>query len=305
MAYSFKLFRILLVMVFLITCGQAYSQKEAMYSQYMYSMMTINPAYAGVNGKPTLSSIFRNQWVGIEGAPSTTLLTYDMPFSKDRLGAGLKIIDDRLGIEHTTTYSLGMSTHFKLSPYSRLSFGLDFGRKMYEASLSLANTYTPGDASFSQNVRGGVSQLGTGIFYDNRRLSIGLSSPNILKSDITISQIDFGKSSSFTAIHLFTYVGYSFDINENVKFKPSIMAKSVSGSSLQLDLNSNVWLKDLIGIGASYRTGDAIVGMLQCKLKKSFQVGYSYDSPINTLGANNGGSHEIFMLIHFKAIEKK
>ena len=276
-----------------------------MYSQYMFSMMTINPAYAGINGKPSLSTIFRNQWVGIPGAPVTSLLTFDMPFSKDRLGAGIKIIDDRLGIEHTTTYSLGMSTHVQLSPYSRLSFGLDFGRKMYEASLSLANTYTAGDASFAQNIKGGVSQLGTGIFYHNRKLSVGLSSPNLLKSDVTINQIDFGKSSSFTSIHLFTYVGYNFDINENVKFKPSIMAKSVSGSSVQLDFNSNVWLKDLIGIGAAYRTGDAIVGMLQCKLKKAFQLGYSYDSPINTLGTNNRGSHEIFMLIQFKPIEKK
>ena len=83
------------------------------------------------------------------------------------------------------------------------------------------------------------------------------------------------------------------------------MAKSATGSSVQFDFNSIVWLKDLIGIGASYRTGDAIAGILQCKLKKSFQLGYSYDSPINTLGANNRGSHEIFMLIHFKALEKK
>jgi type IX secretion system PorP/SprF family membrane protein len=305
MAYSFKLFRILLVVVFLISCSQAYSQKEAMYSQYMFSMMSINPAYAGVNGKPSLSTIFRNQWVGIPGAPVTSLLTFDMPFSKDRLGAGIKIIDDRLGIEHTTTYSLGMSTHVKLSPNARLSFGLDFGRKMYEASLSIANTYTQGDASFAQNIKGGVSQLGTGIFYDNRKLYVGLSSPNLLKSDITINQIDFGKSSSFTSIHLFTYVGYNFDINENVQFKPSIMAKSVSGSSVQFDLNSNVWLKDLIGIGVSFRTGDTIVGMLECKLKKTFHLGYSYDSPNNTLGSNNRGSHEIFMLFHFKTFEKK
>ena len=266
----------------------------------MFSMMTINPAYAGIEGKPTLSTIFRNQWVGITGAPVTSLLTFDMPFSKDRMGAGLKVIDDRLGIEHTTTYSLGISTHVKLSPYSRLSFGLDFGRKTYEASLSLANTFTPGDASFTQNIKGGVNQLGTGVFYDNRKFYAGLSSPNLLKSNVTINQIDYGKSSSFTSIHLFTYVGYNFDINENVKFKPSIMAKSVSGSSVQFDLNSNVWLKDLIGIGASYRTGDAVVGMLQCKLKKTFHLGYSYESTISTLGENSRGSHEIFMLIHFK-----
>jgi type IX secretion system PorP/SprF family membrane protein len=70
-------------------------QSLPMYSQYMYNMVNINPAYAGSRGVPSLSAIWREQWVGLPGSPSTKSFSYDLPTNDKKMGLGVQLFDDK------------------------------------------------------------------------------------------------------------------------------------------------------------------------------------------------------------------
>jgi type IX secretion system PorP/SprF family membrane protein len=134
-----------------------------------------------------------------------------------------------------------------------------------------------------------------GIYYNTDRFYAGVSTPSILKSRLASynnMKTSIQKSNDF---HLFANTGYVFDINEDVKLKPSTMVKMVSGAPIQADINMNIWLKDLLGFGGSYRTGDAFVGMVELQATSNLRFGYAYDMPFNPLKYFTKGSHELML----------
>jgi len=88
-----KVYYILLLLSFINNNAKA--QSLPMYSQYMYNMTNINPAYAGSRGVPSLSVIWREQWVGLPGSPSTKSFTFDLPSDNKKNGFGIQFYDDK------------------------------------------------------------------------------------------------------------------------------------------------------------------------------------------------------------------
>ena len=81
---------------------QISAQQTPMYSQYMFNMLNINPAYAGNRAVNNITTLYRDQWVGFEGRPVTAVISWDRRQSESNVGYGLQLYDDRLGIESTT-----------------------------------------------------------------------------------------------------------------------------------------------------------------------------------------------------------
>ena len=295
---------VIILLNVLLFSNESNAQAEPMYSQYMFNMMSINPAYAGSRNAPSLTALMRNQWLDFPGAPKTSILTFDMPMQNNKLGIAFKLTDDILGVEHTTTVNGAMSSRVSLSEKSTLSVGLEFGLQFYKANLLLVNPFVANDPAFSQNLNGQVPTLGTGVFYNTDKFYIGLSSPNLLKSRLAVDEVNYIRGYAMKELHLFLASGYVFDIGENVKYKPSILIKSVGGAPFQFDLNSTIWLNNILGVGASYRTEDAYVGMLELQVNTSFRIGYAYDKTISHLNQYNQGSLEIMLKMEFGSDKK-
>ena len=278
--------------------SNAFAQTEPMYSQYMYNMLGVNPAYAGNREALSLNFFQRNQWVGIKGAPKTTSISMDQSIKDGKIGWGLQVYDDRLGIEAATGFNGMLSTRIKVSEQGVLSGGLSFGLMNYQINLNdVNNSNNPNDPSFisTDNPSTWNRSLGMGIYYNTDRFYAGVSTPSILKSRLASynnMKTSIQKSNDF---HLFANTGYVFDINEDVKLKPSTMVKMVSGAPIQADINMNIWLKDLLGFGGSYRTGDAFVGMVELQATSNLRFGYAYDMPFNPLKYFTKGSHELML----------
>jgi type IX secretion system PorP/SprF family membrane protein len=64
-----KLYLVAILMLGFISDGLA--QQDPHYTQYMYNMSVINPAYAGSKENLSMGLLYRKQWVGIEDAPTT------------------------------------------------------------------------------------------------------------------------------------------------------------------------------------------------------------------------------------------
>ncbi len=288
-----------LCFMLLVFLSKVVAQTEPMYSQYMFNMLNVNPAYAGSRSVPSMTALFRNQWVGIPGAPQTSSISLDMPLNDDKVGLGIQLYDDRLGIEHTTGFQVNYAYRIHISDEGVLAMGIRAGLLNYRANFSEVTTFQTNDPAFYQNVNGFLPAAGAGIYYTTDKFYVGLSVPSLLQTKLNAKQqADVGET-KFSNLHFFATAGTVFNMSENVALKPSILMKSVSGAPLEYDFNCNVWLQNKIGVGASYRTGDAVVGMLEWQINDQLRFGYGYDYTTSKLNAYNQGTHEVMLRYEF------
>ncbi len=285
---------------------KSHAQTEPMYSQYMYNMLGVNPAYAGNREAASLNFFQRNQWIGLKGAPKTSSVSFDKAFEKINGGWGVQVFDDQLGVEKATGSNLMLSTKVRVSDQGILSGGLSAGLMNYRIDLAkVSNRYTNTDPAFYANLNEWMPNLGLGIFYNTEKYYAGISVPNVLKS--RLAALDLMKSGIQKAnnFHLFITSGYVFDVNDELQIKPSTMVKIVSGAPVQVDLNTNVWLKNMFGLGVSYRTNDAIVAMFEIQASTNLKFGYAYDRTISPLKYYNNGTHEIMLRYEWGSLKAK
>ena len=291
-----NLYKYILVCAVMIWGNNVFAQTEPMYSQYMYNMLGVNPAYAGNREATSFNFFQRRQWVGLAGAPQTTSVSLDGAFNDNKLGWGVQAYDDKLGVERADGVNMMMATHIQVSDKGTLSGGLSMGLMNYRI---VQGRYTPSDPAFYSNFNKWLPAVGLGIYYNTDKFYAGFSVPNVLKSRLTAFDVMNSGIQKVNSTHLFFTSGYVFDVNEDVKIKPSTMIKAVGGAPIEADFNTNVWLKNVIGLGFSYRTGDAMVAMAEAQINNNLRVGYAYDITISPLKYYNNGSHELMFRYEF------
>jgi type IX secretion system PorP/SprF family membrane protein len=290
------------IVIILLVFQKVHAQTEPMYSQYMYNMLGVNPAYAGNREVLSLNFFQRNQWNGIKGAPKTTSVSMDQSIKDGKIGWGMQVYDDRLGVEAATGFNGMLSTRIQVSKKGILSGGLSFGMMNYRINLNdVNNRNNTNDPSFisTQNPSSWKPSLGMGVYYNTDRFYASVSTPSILKSRLASYQDLVASIDKTNAFHLFANTGYVFDINDELKIKPSTMVKMVSGAPVEADINLNVWIKDILGLGGSYRTGDAFLGMAELQATSNLRIGYAYDVPFNPLKYFTRGSNELMLRYEF------
>lgn len=288
---------ILTQIIFLVAFVNLYAQQEPMYSQYMFNGLVINPAYGGSAEALRFTGLYRHQWVGVPGAPKTATFSLDLPVWKERLGLGVIFINDRIGKFNTNTVFTTYSFRIKMNKCV-LALGLQAGFSKYSADLSTVQLHDPGvDPAFQYNLDAFKPNFGVGVFFNTERFYAGLSVPTLINRQIINVSNELGEDDvTFKQFnHIFLTAGYVFDLTDDVKLKPSVLMKQNYGAPLQFDINVNVWFFDLISAGISYRTGDAIVGMVEVFPTKQLTIGYAYDYTLSDLTKYSKGSHEIML----------
>jgi type IX secretion system PorP/SprF family membrane protein len=273
------------------------AQTEPMYSQYMYNMLGVNPAYAGSREVLGLNFFQRNQWSGLRGAPKTTSLNLDQSINEGKIGLGIQMFSDQLGVEEASGINGFLSSRIKVSENGILSAGLSLGFMNYQFnSLDVLNRIRTDDNVFVTVIPSQWNpSVGFGLYYNTDQFYMGISSPSLLKSRLAKYENFASGIQKTDDFHLFTTMGYVIKINEEVNLKPSTMIKMVSGAPIEFDLNTNVWLRDILGLGVSYRTGDAVIAMAEIQASPNLRFGYAYDMPFSPLKAYTRGSHEIMI----------
>ena len=297
MSIKFKHIRVLMLLaVMLFAYQESIAQTEPMYSQYMFNMLGVNPAYAGSREASSFNFFQRSQWVGLQGAPQTTSFSFDQSILNKRAGWGIQFYDDKIGVEKADGINIMGSTKIQVSENGILSGGLSFGLMNYRIDLmNVTGRFTPNDPAFYSNLNKWTPSLGIGIYYNTDNFYAGVSIPNILKSRLTAFDLIRSGLQKVNQKHIFLTTGIVIPINEDLKLKPSTMIKMVEGAPIEADFNTNVWLRDIIGLGVSYRTGDAVIGMAEIQANQNLRFGYAYDMTISPLKFYNTGTHEIMI----------
>ena len=299
---NFKLTFALLSSLFFTTLVTA--QQDAQYTQYMYNTIIVNPAYAGSRGVMSITGLHRSQWVGLEGAPRTQTLTMNTPIGKkNRIGLGLSIVNDEIGPTDETYFDIDFSYTIPTSEKGKLSFGLKAGGHLLNINLQELNKYNTGDPLFGTDIDNKFSpNVGLGVYYHTDRFYLGVSTPNLLETEhfdeSNISSDSEGVS--FLAkerINYYIIAGHTFDLSDDLKFKPAVLSKVVFGAPLQVDVSASFLLYERVTLGAAYRWSAAVSGMVGFQISDSMMLGFAYDKETTELGNTqfNDGSYEVFL----------
>ena len=272
------------------------AQQDPQYTQYMYNMSVLNPAYATEGYDINLGALYRAQWVGSVGGPTTGSFFVHVPL-QEKIQVGLSVINDQIGdvVNETNVYA-DFAYILRLGNTTKLSLGVKAGATFFNTNF---NGFVYSDAlpdpAFANNLSKTFPNIGAGAYVFGDNYYVGFSAPNLLNSK------HLENSSGIVAngveeMHFFLTGGYVFEMNENLKLKPAFMTKAVSGAPLSVDLTANVLFNNTFEVGAGYRLDDAVMGLVNFRVSPSLRIGYAYDHTLSNLGRFNSGSHEIMIL---------
>jgi len=293
---------ITIIIVALIGTTDGFSQQDPQYTHYNYNTMTVNSAYTGSRGNLAIISLYRNQWVGVEGAPKTLTFGIDSPIGKYD-GAGLSIVQDEIG-PSSETYIDGNYAHQLVvnRKGDKLALGLKAGVRFLSIDWSKGLYRDEGDVFLNENVNGKLlPSIGAGVFYYTRNAYIGLSTPNILTNT---HYDEIQEAESVERVHLFLIGGYVFDLNPFLKFKPSFFVKHVAGAPLSADVSANFLMNEKLTLGVNYRWDDSVSALFGLQITPQLNMGYAYDFSTTQLTAYNSGTHEIFLRFMLKSRDR-
>jgi type IX secretion system PorP/SprF family membrane protein len=287
--------KILLATFVLLSVIETNAQQDPHYTQYMYNMNIINPAYAGSKENLSFGLLYRDQWVGVDGAPKTFSFSGSSPVGKN-IGLGLSVLSDAIGpVEEQNVYG-DVSYSLNLGGEHRLAFGLKAGATFQKIGLFSqinASLPNPNDDAFAQDTNNTYLNMGAGMFYYTDKYYLALSVPNMLQS----THLDFnGRQYGNETQHYFFTGGYVFDLSPTVKFKPFAMIKSAIKAPTSVDISTNFWFNQTFEIGATYRLDDSFGAMVNYSVSPNFRIGYAYDRVISDIKITSQSSHEIIVL---------
>lgn len=295
----------------------AKAQQNVQFSQYVFNMLSVNPAYAGYKGDWYLNGIYRKQWVDFPGSPSTGGISIDglTNASNDKVGVGLQLMFDRLGPQEILSAYGNYSYRIPLDDEDtrRLCIGIGGGITQYSidgAALKYVDEVDEAMPVGKTSVI--IPDARFGIYYYTPKFYVGASVMDLFSLYTDNTRYYWGNHNYKTirkTQHLYVTAGYLLDLSENLKLKPSIMVKEDFKGPTNLDINAFLLIAEKLWVGASYRTGiriwdkshldrnldplDAASGIVEFYATPQLRIGYSYDLTINKLASYQQGSHEI------------
>ncbi len=272
------------------------AQQDPMISQYMFNGLFLNPAYAGSHKYFSSSLLHRTQWVNFPGAPKTSLLAVDglIPTKSENMGIGLIVAHDRIGATEQTDIYANYAYQLKLKK-GKLAFGLKAGATNYVFKSDNLIVWDANDDVFTGRRTAWLPKFGAGAYYFCDNWYAGISVPTLVAYDANHNfNFDVNKG-SFVNRHYYAYGGYVFKLNEKFKLKPSALIKYLPAAPIEADINLNLLYKDQFWFGASYRSKDAVVIMVEYQTNSRFRVGYAFDYTTSKIRKYSTGTHEIMI----------
>lgn len=284
---------LLACMLMLAGLNSTYAQQKAMFTQYMFNGLVINPAYSAMDEALNITALARQQWVGFKGAPNTQTLTAHSPIKQSNTSVGLILMRDQIGeviSENGVSGTLAHRVQLKEGTY--LALGVNGGISKYSGQYSMTGSASAATDPLFADQNSMRGNFGVGLMLFSDKFYAGISSPFFYYRDLGNEG-----SASATAYkpHYIVQGGYLASLGPDVKFKPNVLVKYVNGSPVQVDLNANFLLKETLWLGGSLRSMDSFDFIAEIQVTPSIQVGYSYDFTTSQLSKVEKGSHEIVL----------
>jgi len=304
-----KIKRKVLLALVIIAAQNTYAQYDAMFTQYMFNEMFINPAYAGSREAMSTTLLHRQQWLNFPGRPVTTTFSLHGPLMFNKMGVGLSVLNERIGkLQRNMVYAT-YAYRVKTGDNGKLAFGLNAGIHNQVNKLAELKAVDEGDLQISQNTPSLIApNFGFGMYYNTQKFYAGLSIPRMIDDGFMFEQNGNIKQSlrfDISRFHYYITTGYVFDVSDDLKIKPQAMIKLVQNAPLQYEANVNFLIRELVWAGISYRSGSSLAAILGVQASPQFLASYSFDYGLNAIQRYSQGSHEISLSYLFAYKGKK
>jgi type IX secretion system PorP/SprF family membrane protein len=285
------------LLLFALVSLSAFGQRDALYSQYMFNQLVINPAYSGSKEEMSLSVIKRYQWTGLDGAPSTLTMSAQSPLRNEHVALGVYVYSDQIGADKDLGVVGSYAYRVRLGA-GKLSLGLQGGISQVSTDWSKVSIHEVDDAVYTAMQKHSLKpDANFGVYYYTPKYYIGLSSKHLLENQFgKVEHTDGSTTYSTLTRHFYFMGGMAIPVSDKIVFKPSTLIKYANNAPVNMDLNASFLFNNRIWLGASFRSGkNAMVFMVELQATSNLRIGYSYDASMGALKAYNGGSHEIML----------
>jgi len=291
-----KKYLLLLCTVLIATAG--WTQQEPQFTQYMYNKMGYNPGYAGSNDAACITAIYRQQWIGLDGAPGTQLITFNMPLQNKRIGIGASVWRNTIGISETLNAEAAYSYRIRMGR-GILGIGVMASVRLLRNNYDQATPIQSGDETIPTGLQSKyVPNFGMGAYFSTQNFYIGASAPRVLENSIDFAEENVLITKEVR--HIYIMGGVVLPLSETVKVQPQVLLKYVQNAPFDADANVNLVIMDRYTIGMSYRIGgsrtsgigESIDVLLGAQVTDNLLFGLAYDVTLSELRDYNSGSIE-------------
>ena len=278
------------------------AQEDIRFSNYEYNRLFYNPAYAGSSSFMEAVLAYRNQWVDVEGAPETAILSIQSPLNRKSFGLGAIVYNNQFGIQKDNAVFIDYAYHMQISYEGSLSLGIQAGFVNKQVNWTKLTTYDPNfsaphDPAFpDQDISTWVPNFGIGLYYYTPKYYLGFSAPRLLSNNQPSSD-EVSDNMKFEPKEITFYFGggAGFEMNPKLYFKPSLLlVGSYSGSTIALS-NFNFAHDNGVSVGAGYRTDDSWAGLIGYQLSQKLRLSYSYEKYFGNNRSKGFTNHEIIL----------
>ena len=287
----------IILYLLIITSIRVEAQQGASYTQYMDNLTPLNSAYSLLDKAASVNTLFRTQYVGIQGAPNTSIFNGNLPLPNISSAAGLIINNDNFAVEHQTEFNAYFAKSVQLGENSFLGVSLNAGVRSYIADYA---GLAPGDPVFTDDIRETKASVGFGVLYFTDKFYIGLSVPQLTFRDLGDGSI---LNNNYFRNHYYFSAAYLLSLNgdnNDIQMKPATLVSYVRGVPMIADFSTTVYFKNAFGIGVNYRTNAEMAAIVSYNIS-NFHIGYSYQfgTTSNNLSEFSNATHEITLGYRF------
>jgi len=301
-------------LILLACCGYqqtVLAQQEYQFSQIHHFPLVLNPAYTGFEPDVNVNLIYRSQWIGLEGAPQSYVLTADLPIDYFNSGFGVLLSNDEIGVSRLIKASLLYSYKYRINQSAILAAGINIGAFQYQFDGTqllttdglYENNINHNDELLTNELSRSIQpDLGLGFYFASPWLEAGAAVNNI--ANITLNEGNSPESVAYQVKPQYNIqLKTNFEVLDNITIKPALFVHSdLKVHQLNIAVPVEVG-RAHVGLGYrgySKRSNDAVIFMLGFDVLKNFVVHYAYDLNVSSLKQAHNGSHEFVLKYRFK-----
>lgn len=298
-----RVLMLMLIMVLFAGTMVVRAQQLPIYTQFMFNTYIFNPAVAGTHNYYQVKLNNRFQWTGISDAPQTNSLSVYGPHGEKDMGFGGYVFNDATGPTSRNGFYGSYAYNLLLNDMMRLSMGLSAGLLQNRMDGTKITLLDPSDQALLNTVTSNFSPDATlGLYLYSSTFHVGFSAHQLFGN--TIDLFDQGTGLNKLKAHFFLTGGYKYFINFDYAVESSVIVRGTMPTPVQVDLNVKAYYQDLLWIGVSVRSSDAVSFLLGYTHENRFSFGYSYDMSFSPIRHHNSGSHEVFLGMRFNPVKQ-
>ena len=269
----------------------AVSQDQSNFTNFYLNPYLLNSSYAGMDGQPSASFLYRKQWMTIDGAPTITNVSLHAPLSS-RVSAGVNINNDSKGFFNNSTLLFSVAYHVPVLQHSFIRFGMSAGGSWNTVDMKKLENVN--DPALSSVLDKNSSLAGNaGVSFHHKTFNGGIAMPTLFSSSfVSEDAFNVTEVKPFQALVIHATNRFYFNNDKNI-FEPYILYHISQALPAQFELVGIVHLNHVLWAGASYKQDYGISALGGVKLKNALAIGASYSIQQSGMDELNSPSFEV------------